>query len=194
MYSAIVTIKGESDYGHRRPISETMAAETKDPKVKNERADEKEKRIWKLGIHTNENGNVIIPAFSIMNCIKAAAQRIGMKIPGKGQKTYSKVFGSGVLVLDAIVLPYRLEDIKPWARFVPSDGKPGGGTRVEKYYMKLTEWGGTFEVNILDDMITEEVFREHMDYAGKFIGLGIWRPERGGIMGRFSVKKIAFKK
>ena len=43
---------------------------------------------------------------------------------------------------------------------------------------------------ILDDTITEDVFKEHLEEAGKFIGIGRFRPRNNGFYGRFAVDKI----
>jgi hypothetical protein len=195
MYSAVVTIKNDSAYGHRQYVSKTEMDTTRPPTVKNERDDEREKRVWRMGIHTTDEGNVFIPPFALMNCIKTAAKRMGMQVPGKGKATYSKIFGGGILVPEGIVLPDKAADMEPWIRHVPvGNSFGGGGTRVERYFMRINSWSGSFEVDILNDMITESVFAEHMDYAGKYIGLGMWRPENGGVMGRFHVIDIKFKK
>jgi hypothetical protein len=39
---------------------------------------------------------------------------------------------------------------------------------------------------IFDDTITKEVFERHLTEAGRFVGIGRFRPENGGIYGRFT--------
>jgi hypothetical protein len=45
----------------------------------------------------------------------------------------------------------------------------------------------------LDDTITEEVFKLHIEQAGQFIGLGSFRPRNNGYYGRFKVKIKKFE-
>jgi hypothetical protein len=47
-------------------------------------------------------------------------------------------------------------------------------------------------VQILDPIITEAVFTEILQKCGIYIGLGRWRPEKGGVNGRFNVTNIAW--
>jgi hypothetical protein len=45
---------------------------------------------------------------------------------------------------------------------------------------------------VLDAIITEQIFREMVDLAGLFIGLGQFRPEKGGTNGRFRIEKLVW--
>jgi hypothetical protein len=47
-------------------------------------------------------------------------------------------------------------------------------------------------VFILDPIITEDVFREMVEIAGMFIGIGRFRPEKGGTNGRFRIKSLVW--
>lgn len=49
------------------------------------------------------------------------------------------------------------------------------------------------EFLILDEIITEEVFREHLADAGSFIGIGRFRPRNNGFYGRFLVESVDWK-
>jgi hypothetical protein len=48
-------------------------------------------------------------------------------------------------------------------------------------------------VYILDDTITKKVFEIHIKEAGKFKGVGRFRPSNNGFYGRFEVIKIEWK-
>jgi hypothetical protein len=130
---------------------------------------------------------------SIKNCLSLAAKRLGMKVVGKGQKTYGGYFASGILVVDPVMLEIKKDDVVGEKLFLPADGKPGSGSRVTKIYPRIEHWKGTANVLILDQIITEKVFAKHLEEAGKYIGLGRFRPERGGFYGRFKVAGIAFE-
>jgi hypothetical protein len=44
----------------------------------------------------------------------------------------------------------------------------------------------------LDETITEEVFKLHLEESGKFIGIGRFRPQNNGFYGRFKVNEIVW--
>ena len=66
------------------------------------------------------------------------------------------------------------------------DGVRGGGKRVWKYFPIVHVWKLKVTVYILDDTITKDVFERHFKEAGRFIGVGFYRPQRGGTNGRFA--------
>jgi hypothetical protein len=81
----------------------------------------------------------------------------------------------------------KKQDLKHAEVFVPSDGKPGGGKRVTKYFPTIHEWEGTLTFHILDETIGPEVFEEVIRTAGLLIGIGVWRPRNRGMYGRFDL-------
>jgi hypothetical protein len=97
------------------------------------------------------------------------------------------------MVMDALVLPIKKDDVPGEWYFVPSDGRPGGGKRVKKCFPVIREWHGEVTYYILDETITPEVFEVHLREAGSFIGIGRFRPENGGFYGRFGVKKVVWQ-
>jgi hypothetical protein len=158
-----------------------------EPKLDKENYDDYEKRTWRKRMHVNENGNVIIPPFAFKNCLSSAAKRLGMQIPGKGKKTYTKHFESGLLIADPMVLDIKAKDVSETVIFVPSDGMRGGSKRVMKYFPTIYTWAGDLLLYILDDTITKDVFMKHLQEAGNFVGIGSLRVEKNGIWGRFQV-------
>jgi hypothetical protein len=154
---------------------------------------DREKRVWRERMHVNENGNVFIPPMAFKNCIAEAAKFLSRQIPGKGKSTYTKHFEAGVLVIDGLVLPLKKEDVPGEWLFLPADGKRGSGKRVDKCYPLISEWSGTVEFMVLDEIITEDVFLEHLKEAGRFIGIGRFRPRNNGFYGRFSVEGLEWR-
>lgn len=123
-------------------------------------------------------------------CIAECAKFLSAQIPGKGKATYTKHFEAGVLVMDGLVLPDKRDDVKGEWLFVPSDGRPGGGSRVAKCFGVIPSWKGEVTFHVLDETITEPVFRHHLEEAGRFIGIGRFRPRNRGFYGRFKVVKL----
>lgn len=182
MKRAVATLKSNSPYGQSKHY--------KTPKLEKEGADAYEKRTWRGRMHTTAEGNVFIPPMAFKNCLSEAAKFLSIQIPGKGKSTYTKHFEAGVLVMDPLVLPIKANDVKPVCLFVPADGRRGAGKRVEKYFPVIQEWGGNVTFYIVDETITESVFRTHLEEAGKFIGVGFFRPRNNGYYGRFSVESV----
>jgi hypothetical protein len=185
MKTAVATLRSIS------PYSQSKHYQTE--KLQKELPKDYEARTWRDRLHTDENGHVFIPPMSFKNCLSEAAKFLGLKIPGKGQATYTKHFEAGVLVVDALVLPILKKDVPGEWLFVPSDGVRGSGKRVEKCFPVIHNWSGKVEFLILDETVTEDVFASVLDQAGKFIGIGRFRPRNNGFYGRFAVESVLWK-
>lgn len=163
-------------------------------KLEKESADDYERRTWREKLNVMPDDFVYIPPMAFKNCLSEAAKYLGMKIPGMGQNQYTKHFVSGVMVHDPLVLPIKKKDVLHEWLFVPSDGKRGGGKRVQKCFPVIPSWSGEVIFHILDDTITESVFSYHLAQAGRFIGIGRWRPTSNGMYGRFKIdSEIVFE-
>lgn len=182
MKKAIVTLKSASTYGQSRHVQE--------PAKNKESPDDFEKRTWRERCHVNDNGNVYIPGIQFAQSLREAAKYLNMQVKGKGKSTYTKNFESGIIVIDNIVLPVKKEDVKGITVFVPSNGMPGGGKRVMKTFPIVDEWEGTITYHVIDDLITEDVFKQALYASGNFIGIGYWRPRNRGYYGRFTVEDV----
>jgi hypothetical protein len=156
-------------------------------KLEKEGPDDYEKRTWKHRLHVNNDGFVFIPPMAFKNCLSECAKYLSVQIQGKGKSTYTKHFEAGVLVMEPLVLPIKDDDVKGEWLHVPSDGRRGGTKRVLKCFPYIPEWSGDVSFYIFDETITEEIFRYHLDQAGKFIGIGRFRPRNNGFYGRFQI-------
>ena len=186
MFTAICKLKSMSPYGQSKYIAEK--------KTRDETSEDFEKRTWNMRCHYDEDGNVFIPPMSFKNCLSEAAKYKSIQIPGKGKSTYTKHFEAGVLVVDPLVLPYTKATISHEWLHVPSDGQRGGAKRVEKCFPVIPKWDGEVKFLILDEIITQPVFEEHLRDAGSFIGIGRFRPRNNGFYGRFTVESVKWQK
>lgn len=157
------------------------------PKLEKEQSKDYEDRTWRERCHYTPDEDVFIPPMAFKKSIETAARFLSIQIPGKGKATYTKHFKSGILVSEGLILPIKKADVIGTWVFVPSDGVPGGRKRVPKCFPTVYEWKGDVTFHILDEIITESIFRQHIEEAGNFIGIGVFRPERGGYYGRFRV-------
>ena len=158
------------------------------PQKDKEPHDKYDERVWRERCHHDNDGNVFIPPMALKQCIDSVAAFLSRKL--KGQKTYTKRFQSGIFVSEPIMLGITQKDLQMEKLFLNSDGRAGGGSRVWKRYPVLLTWSGHCTVHVLDDMITKEIFFDHISNAGTFIGLGRHRPEKRGYFGRFEVKNF----
>lgn len=185
MKRAVVSIKGMSPYSQSRYI--------KVEKKEKELASDFEARTWRERMHSDKAGNVIIPPMAFKNCLSEAAKFLQCQIPGKGKSTYTKHFEAGVLVNSPLTLSIKKNDVHGEWLFVPASGKRGDGKRVERCFPVIHDWGGDIEFFIIDDTITEEPFRYHIEQAGQLIGIGRFRPRNNGYYGRFKVIDVKFE-
>jgi len=149
-----------------------------------------EKRTWRERCHYGPDGHVVMPPMAFKNCISEIAKYLSVQIPGKGKSTYTKHFEAGVMVLDGLPLPVTKDTISGEWLFVPGDGRRGGGKRVWKCFPVVREWKGDVTFHVIDDVITQAVFEQHLKEAGNFIGIGRFRPRNNGYYGRFKVNKV----
>jgi hypothetical protein len=170
-----VTFEGQA------PYSASRAHEA--PKLSKETPDSYEERTWREKAHIS-NGMVTIPAMAFKIGLDKAAKMLGRQIPGKGKATYTKFFETGVIVTEDV--PIAPEDAIQCERVhANSDGVRGSGKRVWRKFPRIDEWSGEVKFNLIADELTPDVFEETVRYAGLAVGVGRFRPERGGYFGRF---------
>lgn len=187
MITATAALKSISPYSQSKHYDEPA-------KTDKESARDYEVRTWRERMHVNETGNVFIPPMSFKNCLSEAAKYLSVQIPGKGKSTYTKHFEAGVLVMDALILPFRKTEVAGEWLFVPTDGVRGSGKRVSKCFPVIPEWSGRVTFYILDETITKDVFMQHLEQSGQFIGIGRFRPRNNGFYGRFEADKLTWEK
>lgn len=184
MKTAVVELKGNGPYSQSRHYNVD--------KLQKELPRDYEARTWRERLHVTKQGTVFIPPMSFKNCLSEAAKYLSIQVPGKGKATYTKHFESGVLVLEGLDLGIKKEEVDGEWLFVPSDGIRGSGKRVDKCFPVIHDWGGKVEFLILDETVTQDVFHQVLVEAGKFIGIGRFRPRNNGFYGRFTVENISW--
>jgi hypothetical protein len=113
-----------------------------------------------------------------------------MQIPGRGKSTYTKHFASGCLVMEPAFVGKKKDELEYDRIHANADGVRGSGKRVWRYFPRVDDWTVTVNFHVYDDAITKDVFEKVLSEAGRFIGIGRFRPQNGGFYGRFDVEKI----
>ncbi len=184
---ATVTLEGITAYSQSRQHDE--------PKLEGESHEDYDKRTWrsKQSIELRDGKQtVVIPAHGIHQAIAAAAKYSKRQIPGQGKATWTKKFEAGITLLENPALGIDPDAVNVVTISANADGIRGSGKRVPRRFPIIPEWRATFDVYILDPIITEQVFREMLEIAGMFIGIGRFRPEKGGTNGRFKIASLAW--
>jgi hypothetical protein len=191
MLKAIAEMESISPYSQSRPIrSERQTGESHEAF---------ENRTWRERMHVDDDGEVFIPPMAMKNAFPEIAKFLGESVPGKGKATWTKHFEAGLMVVEPIGIGVRAEHVSGERLFVPASGKRGDGSRVWKTFPLINEWRGTAEILVLDPRVisdieshkkTESAFYRHLCHAGKFIGLGRFRPRNNGFYGRFKVNSF----
>jgi hypothetical protein len=186
MKTVVATLSSSTPYSASKYIAV--------PKLPKESGNDYETRTWRERCNVDSKGEVVIPAMAFKKSLEVAAAFLNVSIPGQGKSKYNKHFRAGILVTDNLPLGVKKDEIQGEWFLVPSDGRSGGTTRVPKCFPVVPEWKGKVTYHILDDTITQDVFEQHLREAGNFIGVGRFRPERGGFYGRYNVDKFEWKK
>lgn len=179
MYHMRVLLQSEAPYRQRR--------KNRVPKNPREKDDAHEERTWKETVLYNGDGYWEIPASQFKAAIMQAARYLKQRVPGMGTSTYIQNFVAGVSCIGSITLPYTRETLPGEWEFVSSTGERGRGKRVDRCFATCPSWEGETEWLIYDDLITEDVFVNHLRTAGLLVGIGCWRPQTGGAHGRFKI-------
>jgi hypothetical protein len=183
---ATVTITGISPYSQSRQHDA--------PAIEGESKEAYDLRCWRDHLNISPGtGTIVIPGHGMHQCIAAAARYSGKQIPGQGKKTWTAKFTTGIMMpgdIDTGITPDQAQMVAISAN---ADGVRGSGKRVLRRFPILYEWAATFDVYILDPIITEPVFAEMVSMAGMFIGIGRFRPEKGGSNGRFKITRLQWQ-
>ncbi len=188
MLKVTATITGVSPISFSAPIQSL--------KNTGESHDAFEQRTWRERVHVNAEGEVFIPPSALKNCLSEVAKYLGESVPGKGKSTYTKHVEAGVLVTDPIMLGVKGESVAGERLFVPASGKRGDGKRVWKTFPVIPQWSGAVVIYLLDPILVDKPAKieEYLGHAGKFIGLGRFRPRNNGFYGRFNVSDFKTSK
>jgi hypothetical protein len=134
--------------------------------------------------YRNSDGKLFIPETHIRGCLIEAAKNI--KVKGKGKSTYSKIIGYAVAIVPAQILHKKTA----LERYVVIATNPNTHGKNALCRPMLPEWEADFTIEYDSDEVPLEVLKECLDYGGKRVGIGDWRPQKKGVHGRFILTKF----
>ena len=134
-------------------------------------------------LYLDERGTLVQPSTHIIGALKKAGAKF--QISGQGKLTYKNLMGSGAVMISPDMITH---EIQTWE----IDRRPVvvQRARIVRSRPMLKKWALSFQVDFDEDEITREVIKEIMDFAGRRVGIGDFRPEKGGPFGRFFVSKF----
>jgi len=162
-----VKIRGTCDYlQHRRPLEEED-----DSKRSGEIDHSKD---WETAVYLDPEIGCFIPSKQLRASIVRSA--VNFKISGKGgRKTFKDLINATIEVEpDKIPLGKEKPDYvhEEWVRIQRNQI-----LRRRPAYKK--GWEVEFTLLILDEQMPAERLKEILEYAGRFVGVGDWRPHFG---------------
>jgi len=182
MYRAIVSIKGQA------PLSQSKMHDT--PKLEGESHAEYDARTWREKCNYDADGMVYVPAMAFKQAMDIAAKRLAIPDPDNKRANMTKFFVSDVICENNLSIGVSKDEM-PCVRInANSDGVRGSGKRVLRTLPQIQEWGGETSFLVMEEKIKPEIFERVLTAAGLSIGVGQFRPEKGGLNGRFSIEKI----
>jgi hypothetical protein len=120
-------------------------------------------------LYLDSQGRICQPATHLEACMVKSAS--DFKFAGK--KTYKDVFKSGVFV-DPLMIRHAKAD---WA--VDKQSVVVQRARILRCRPRFDDWELSFQIILRDDRIQPLVVRDILKSAGKYVGIGDYRPRYG---------------
>lgn len=173
-----VTIEGTTPLLFNRFIEASIASETKKRPGATKKKDIEDK------LYKTPKGKIYTPSTHLRGALINASKQF--KIKGKSRSTYSKLVGSSIEINpDTIV-----HKIQKWNDFSVSAVNPNTRGRVLVSRPKMDKWSLDFTLTFPENDIPIEVMKNILDYAGQYVGIGDWRPDKKGKYGKFMVTRF----
>lgn len=137
----------------------------------------------KAGLYRTTEGTIYQPAQHLLSALR----KVGgdYKVPGRGRKTFQGYIFSGLAVQ-----PFQIPLLGGENGAAPTyevDIQPAviGRARIMRARPRFDSWALEFRLEILDPIVTPEIARQLLADAGKYQGLGDYRP----LYGLFTVEQ-----
>jgi hypothetical protein len=161
---------------HRYPMTDTDAKSTK--RNQKQTKDDVESYLYR-----DEKGIICQPASHIIGALKKGGAKF--QVPGRSKETYRSIMGSGIVVIYPDLIAH---DRQEWGIYrSPVVIKKA---RIVRERPLLKQWSFSFVMEFDAEEVPKEVLKEVLDYAGRYVGIGDFRPQCGGPFGRFIVTQF----
>jgi len=131
-------------------------------------------------LYVDAEGRIYQPSTHIERALIEAGKKIKMK--GSGKANYSKPFGSMVAIEEFEIL-HLIDKYEIHKTLVVIPSTKG---RIMRYRPMFKNWKLVFNLTF-EEEIPADALKEALEIAGKYVGIGDWRPEKKGKFGKFQV-------
>lgn len=188
MRICLIHLESQVAYSPSKKVDEDLF-----PKKAKEKPDEYDKRLWReRATYDAKTGIVAIPGMAFKFSVDEAIKRLSIQVPGRRSTTYAKFFVAGQIPDGDVAIGVKKDDMDSIDIWANADGVRGSGKRVKRRFPYIPSWKGIAKFLILDDMIPQDVYEKAFTEAGRLVGVGRFRPEKGGLLGRFQVNKFGW--
>lgn len=188
MYRAVVILKSAT--GSSLSCSRQHRSDFKD----GESHEDYDARTWREKANYDEEGIVFIPAIAFKQAMDLAAKRLAIPDPDNKRANFTKYFVSDVICENNLSIGVHKDKMPSITINANVDGVRGSGKRVPRTFPQIGSWRGTTSFLIMENKIKCEHFEKVLAMAGQSIGVGQFRPEKGGLNGRFKIEKITYER
>jgi len=143
---------------------------------------------WEGCLYLNDKGKVVMPTANIRACLVGG---------GKFNKLGQHLKRGTIIWESEVVLDYgkslsvkQLWESNDGADYVDRRSVIVGKARVIAYRPKFIKWKLEFIISYDQNILDAQQITDSLITAGQYVGLGGFRPEKGGTFGRFEVKVI----
>jgi hypothetical protein len=181
-----VELEGISPYLQHRMDDLKLEEWEKNRKLIIERDDIAKEDIVRAEFHCyrNKANKCFIPCEHLRGAFIQAGTFQKAKVGARTKSMKSIVAGMFEVSPEEIELP-NYDDIDK--RSAVNNNVKG---RVIVIRPKWSKWKAKFVLLVDNDTLTKETIKQIIEYAGQYIGIGSFRPQRNGRFGRFILKKF----
>lgn len=130
-------------------------------------------------IYRTSNGDYGMPATAFKNAMVRASKNLGYEMTSV--RTACFIFSDDGELVKIDGEPTKREDV------VVLNGK----TSDIRYRAEFLNWKATVRFEYDPTVLSHEQFVQIFSRAGKFVGVGEWRPERNGVHGCWKINRVA---
>jgi len=186
MYRAVVDLVSEAAFSCSRQHDA--------PFLEGESHEDYDKRTWREKCNYDAaTGLVFVPAMAFKQAMDTAAKRLAIPDPDNKRATFTKYFVSDVICEANLSIGVHKDQMPSITINANVDGVRGSGKRVRRTLPQISSWKGATAFLIMEEKITSDIFESVLEVAGRSIGVGQFRPEKGGLNGRFSIVSVNYE-
>jgi len=146
-------------------------------------AEESPRDIAERVAYRAPDGGLFLPAIHVIQLLRAAADAY--------PRWSTKRLVPASVRIDVHSIPLLAADRKTPLVDFAVDARavriPGTRRRAMRYRPRLEHWAARFELRVNDNLVAPALVRDLLGAGGRQIGVGDYRPERGGSFGTFAV-------